>query len=76
MVYLVDPQAVALPDGAMIVEMEADRATINTLKKVGLNLVVLPSEALQALLDGVIMELRARKHCALNVISGKKVKNA
>lgn len=58
-----------LPDGELIIEIESNRSTISALKKVGLNLVVLPNEALHTLKDGVITELRAHEKYSLNVIS-------
>ena len=57
--------AIVLPDGALTRENEADRPTVSTFKGVGLNLAVLPGEALHLLQDGVIAELRARDHCFL-----------
>lgn len=60
MVHSMDPRAIALPNGALITETKAGRATVSALKKVGLNLVALPSEALHTLQDGVILEIQAR----------------
>lgn len=57
MVLSLDPWVVALSNGALIAKAKADRATVNALKKVGLNLAALPSEALHTLQDGVIVEL-------------------
>ena len=54
---------------------EANRPTVSALKGVGLNLVALPHEALQLLQDGVIVKLRAREHCALQVINEQKINN-
>lgn len=59
MVCFLDPRSVALPDGALIAKAEANMATVSALKKVELNLVVLPSEAFHTLQDSVITELRA-----------------
>jgi len=61
--------AIVLLDGTLAMENEADRPTINTPKGVGLNLEVLPGEALHLLEDGVIEELRAGEHRAIQVIS-------
>jgi len=61
--------AIVLPDGALTIEKEVERPIVSALKGVGLNLVVLLREALHLLQDGVIVELRARDHCALQVIS-------
>lgn len=47
-----------LLNGALTAETEVDRETISTLKKVGLNMNVLLSEALHTLQDNVIVELR------------------
>lgn len=63
------PWAVALPNLAMIAEVEADRATVSPIKQVDLKLAAVPSEALHTLLDGVIAEIRAWEQRALNVIS-------
>ncbi len=71
-----DPRVVVLPDRALTTEVQAKRATISSLKKVGFNLVPPPSEALHTLQDGVIAELWAREQRALNVISKQKVNNA
>ena len=76
MVCFLDPRSVALPDGALIAKAEANMATVSALKKVELNLVVLPSEAFHTLQDSVITELRAWEQCALNVINEQKVNNA
>jgi len=48
-----------------MIETEDDWPTVNTLKGVGLNLVVLPSEALHLLQDCVIVELHDHEQCAL-----------
>ena len=61
---------------ALTIEVEANKATINTLKKDGLNLAMLLSGALYSLQDSVLTELRAREQCVLNLISKKKVDNA
>ncbi len=57
--------AIVRPDGELTTENEADKSTVSALKGVGLNLAVLPGEALHLLQDGVIVELRAREHRAL-----------
>lgn len=75
MVCSLDPWAVTLPDGALTTKVEAGRAIINAFKKVGLSLVVLPSEALHTLQAGVITELQAREQRVLGVISEQKVNN-
>lgn len=69
LVCSMDPWAVVLPNGTLTTEAEVDRATVSAIKKFGLNLVVLPSESLHTLLDGVIMEIQAWEQCALNVIN-------
>lgn len=76
MVHSMDPQVVTPPDGALTAKTGANRATINAIKKVMVNLIVLPSESHHALLDGVIAKLWAPKKCALNVISERKVSDA
>ena len=70
-----DPRAIALPDGALTTEAEADRATVSAIKQVGLKFAMLPSEALHTLQYGVITELQAREQRTLNVISEQKVNN-
>lgn len=57
LIHSLDPRVVMLPNRALTTEVEADKATISTLKKFGLNLVTLPSEALNTLQDGVIAKL-------------------
>jgi len=64
-----------LPDGALNTKNVVDRPIVNILKGVGLNLVALPCEALHLLQDGVIAELRACEHCALQVNSEPKKNN-
>lgn len=59
MVHTLDHQAITLPDGAMTIEAEADKATVSSLKGVGLNFSMPPSEALHTLQDGVITKLWA-----------------
>lgn len=76
MVCPLDPRFIVLPDGALIVEVEDDRATVCALQKVSLDLATLPREALHTLHDGLITKLRAREQRALNVISEQKVNNA
>lgn len=66
---------IVLPDGALTIDNEVDRPTISALKGVGLNPAVLPREALHLLQDGVIAELRAREHHALQVITEKWINN-
>jgi len=58
-------KAIVLLDGALTTENEAHRPTVSTLKGVGLNLVVIPSEMLHLLQDGVIAALRFPKHRTL-----------
>lgn len=44
-----DSQVIVLPDGALIIEIEADRLAISALKGVWLNLAMIPIEALHLL---------------------------
>jgi len=67
--------ALVFPDGALTIENEADRPSVSALKGVGLKLAVLPCEALHNLQDGVITNLRACEHRALQVISEQRNKN-
>lgn len=60
---------IVMPDGALTMENESERPTIIVIKGVGLNLVVLPREALHLLQDGVIVELRTHENRALQVTS-------
>jgi len=76
LVCSLDPWVAVQLDGALTIEVGADRVTISVFKKVGLNLATLPSEALHTLQDGVITELRAREQWTLNVINEQKVNNA
>lgn len=57
MVHSMDPRTVTLPDVALTVKTNADKAIVSALKKVMLNLAALPSEALHTLQDSVIVEL-------------------
>jgi len=59
------PLAIVLPDGALTTETEVDRPAVNALKRVGLNLVMLPNEVLHLLQDVVITKLQACEQRAL-----------
>ena len=65
-----------LPDGSLTVETKFDKAIVSALKKIGLNLVAVPSEALHTLQYGVIAELGAREQHTLNVMREQKVNDA
>ena len=52
-----DLEADMLPDGALSMEVNADKATVSALRNIGLNLVMLPSEFLHTLEVGVIVEI-------------------
>lgn len=69
MPHMKDSNALVLLDEALTTKNEAHRPIFNALKGAGLNLAVLPHEALHTLQDGVIAELRAHEHRALQVIS-------
>lgn len=71
-----DPRAIVMPDGALTIETEVDIPVASSLKRVGLNLAVLPNEALYLLQDSVIMELQAYEQHVLQVINEQKVNNA
>lgn len=75
MLHARDSRVIMLLEGALTTKIEADRLTVSTLKEVGLNLAVLPGEALHLLQDRVIVELRAREKNALQVISEQKINN-
>jgi len=49
MIRTLDPQEIMLPNEELNIEEEVNKATISTLKGVGLILAVLPSEALHTL---------------------------
>lgn len=59
MVCTLDPWEIELSNGSMTIVVEANKATISTLKGIGVDLVALPSEALHTVQDGVITKLRA-----------------
>ena len=67
--------AIVLPDEALTMKNEVDRPTVSTLKGVELNLEVLRGEVLHLLQDGVIAELRAHEHHALQVINEQQINN-
>jgi len=56
------------------VEADADKATVSTLKNIGLNLAMLPSEFLFSLQEGVTAEIRAREQHTLSLVSEQKAK--
>ncbi len=58
-----------LPDGALTIEKEANRAMVSSSKGVRLNMVTLPREMLYLLQDRVIAELQAKESHALQVMS-------
>lgn len=71
-----DTHEMVLPEGKLTKETEVDRPAVSTLKGVGLNLAVFPSEALHILQDSVIAKLQACEQRALQVISEQKINNA
>lgn len=50
-------KTIVLQDGALIMEQEADRPMVSSLKGVGLSMVVLPQKGLYLLQDGVTTQL-------------------
>jgi len=60
---------IALPNGALTMENEANRPTVSALKGMGWNLAALTGEVLHLMQDGIIVELRACEHHALQVIN-------
>ena len=48
---------IVLPDGALVIENEADRPMVTGLKGIRLNIVALPRETLYILQDGVTTKL-------------------
>lgn len=60
---------IMLPDGALTIEKEANRAMVSSSKGVRLNMVTLPREMLYLLQDRVIAELQAKESHALQVMS-------
>lgn len=59
LVRSLDLRLVMLPDGALTAKAEANKATIISLRNVGLNLAALPNEFLHTLQVGVIEELKS-----------------
>lgn len=49
MLHAKDSQEIVLLEGALTIEIKADRPAISTLKGVGLNLAAVPGEALHLL---------------------------
>lgn len=70
-----DLQAVMLPNGALNAEATVDKAIVNNLKNLGLNLAALPNEFLHTLQVGVIAEMKAREQRTLSMINKYKVNN-
>jgi len=64
---------IVLLEGEMVTENEANRPTVSALKWVGINMATLPQETLRVLHDGVIVELRARQGCVLQVLSEQRI---
>ena len=60
---------IVLPEGALVIENEADRPMVSGLKGIGINMAALTWETLYVLQDGVTVELRAKEGCALQVMS-------
>jgi len=61
MLHAKDSQEIVLSEGALTIEIEADRPIVSIFKGVGLNLAMIPSEVLHLLQDGVLTELRAHE---------------
>lgn len=61
LVRSLDLQSIAMPDGALSVEMDDDKATVSTFRNIVLTLVVLPSEFLHTLQVGLIAEIKAQE---------------
>lgn len=64
---------IVLPEGAFVIENEADRPTVSALKGVGINMVVIPREMLYVLHDGGTIELCAKEGRTLQVMSEKRI---
>ena len=66
---------IVLLEGAFTIENEANRLAFSTVKGVGLNLALLPGEAIHLLQDGVIAELSAQEQHTVQVISEQQINN-
>jgi len=64
-----------LPDGSLSAEVADDKAIVISLKNNGLKLAALPNDYLHMLQEGLLVELRAREHCALNLINEYRLNN-
>jgi len=60
---------IVLPNGALIIENEANRPMVSGSKGIGLNMAALPWEMLYTLQDGVTAVLQARESHAIQVMS-------
>jgi len=64
---------IVLPEGALLVKKEDDRATMSKIKGLGLNLAALLRDTLYKLQDGIIAELRAKEGHTIKVMSEPKI---
>lgn len=64
---------VVLPEGALTIEKEDDRAIVGKIKRLGLNLASLPRDTLYQLQNGITIELHAREGCTIQVLSEQKI---
>ena len=64
---------IVLPEGALTVENEDNKATVRKIKGLGLNLATLLGDTLCQLQDGITAELRAREGRAIQVMSEQKI---
>lgn len=60
---------IVLPQGALVIEKEANRPIVNQLKGVKINMAMLPQDTLYVLQDGVTVEMQAREGRMLQVMS-------
>lgn len=70
-----DVQVFPLLEGSVRANTEEQRALLDQVRKMVLNLTAISPESLHALLQGVVEELRIREQRALSVVSEIKVNN-
>jgi len=71
-----DLRIILLPKGSLQVDNQADHCTLEKIKDIGINMVVLPLQALHALHQGVSHEFQIKEQCALAILSECKFNNA
>ena len=64
---------IVLPEGALVIENEANMPMVSGLKGIGLNMAALPRETLYVLQDEVTAEMRAKEGRPLQVMSEQRI---